>query len=239
MALDLIFESRNKFIIFLDSLSVFESLKNRKFDHPLIIRTLCKLKNFSNDYDMLICLVPSHTGISGNDHVDKAARSTINLTSEKKFEIPYTDFKMKINKYTPQQRQQCWNNNENNKLLEIKPTLGEWKQCLKKAKKGNYIVNTVYRSYTVEGKQQSMCYECQTKYTVKHILIEYTDLAQNRKTLVEGKQQSMCYECQTKYTVKHILIEYTDLAQNRKTFYSTNNMKELLKNTEIIMWYHF
>ena len=90
MALDLISESRNnKFIIFLDSLSVLESLKNRKFDHPLIIRILCKLKNLSNDnicdidIDMLdlikesgftlkktrqmICWVPSHTGISGND----------------------------------------------------------------------------------------------------------------------------------------------------------------------------
>ena len=32
---------------------------------------------------------------------------------------------MKINKFILQQRQQCRNNNENNKLLEIKPTLGE------------------------------------------------------------------------------------------------------------------
>ena len=31
---------------------------------------------------------------------------------------------MKINKYILQQRQQRWNNNENNKLLKIKPTLG-------------------------------------------------------------------------------------------------------------------
>ena len=99
MALDLISESRNKkFIIFSDSLSVLESLKNRKFDHPLIIRILCKLKNLSNDNDIEICWVPSHTGISGNDQVDKAARSTINLTTEKKFKIPHTKFKMKINR---------------------------------------------------------------------------------------------------------------------------------------------
>ena len=128
MALNLISESRNyKFIIFSDSLSVLESLKNRKFDHPLIRRILYKLKNLSNDNDIQICWVPSHTGISGNDQVDKADKSTINLTTEKKFKIPHRDFKMKINKYLLQQRQQRWNNNENNKLLEIKPTLGEWK----------------------------------------------------------------------------------------------------------------
>ena len=82
---------------------------------------LCKLKNLSNDNDIQICWVPSHTGISGKDQADKAARSTINLTTEKKFKIPQTDFK--IHKYMPQQRQQCWHNYENNKLLEIKPTL--------------------------------------------------------------------------------------------------------------------
>ena len=140
--LDLISESRNnKFIIFSDSLSVLKSLKNRKFDHPLITRTLCKLKNLSNDNDIQICWVLSHTAISGNGQADKAARSTINLTTEKKFKIPHTDFKMKINKYILHRRQQCWNNNENNKLLEIKPIRKK-----KKKKRGN-IVQTPDRSY--------------------------------------------------------------------------------------------
>ena len=35
---------------------------------------------------------------------------------------------MKINKYILQQKQQCWNSNKHNELLEIKPTLEEWKQ---------------------------------------------------------------------------------------------------------------
>ena len=97
MALDFISESRNnQFIIFSDSLSVLESLKNWKFDHPLIIRIICKLKNLSNDNYIQICWVPSQTGTSGNDQADKAARSTINLTTEKKLKIPQTDFKRKI-----------------------------------------------------------------------------------------------------------------------------------------------
>ena len=35
----------------------------------------------------------------------------LHLTTEKKLKIPYTDFKMKINKYILQQ----WSNNENKK----------------------------------------------------------------------------------------------------------------------------
>ena len=69
------------------------------------------------------------------DQADKAARSTINQTIEKKFKIPYTDFKMKLNKYILKQRQQCWNNNENDKLLEIKSTLGGGSKASEKNKK--------------------------------------------------------------------------------------------------------
>ena len=89
----------NKFIIFSDLLSVLESLKKRQFDNPLTIKILCKSENLSSDNNVQICWVPSHTGISRNDQADKAARSTLNKTNEKKFKITYTDFKMKINKY--------------------------------------------------------------------------------------------------------------------------------------------
>ena len=39
----------------------------------------------------------------------------------------------------------------------------------------------ITHSYLLKGKQQPMCYSCQTKYTVKHILIECTDLAHKEK----------------------------------------------------------
>ena len=41
--------------------------------------------------------------------------------------------------------------------------------------------NRLTQNQQIEFKQQPMCYACQTKYTVKHILIECIDLAQIRK----------------------------------------------------------
>ena len=116
----------------------------------------------------------------------------------------HTNFKMKINKYILQQRQQLWNNHENNKLLEIKPTLGEWKQSFKKTKE---------------------------EVTLSRLRIGHTRITHSY--LLEGKQRPICYAGQTKYIVKHILIECTDLVHIRKIFYSANNMKELFQNTEI------
>ena len=38
-----------------------------------------------SDDKILPCWIPSHTGISGNDQIDKVARSTLSVVLEKKF----------------------------------------------------------------------------------------------------------------------------------------------------------
>ena len=195
----------NKFIIFSDSLSMLESLKNSKFDNPLIIKILCKLENLSNDNDVQICWVPSNTGISGNDQADKAARSTLNITTEKKFKIPYKDFKFKDKWINTTTKTTTLDSNKHNELLEIKATLGEWKQGYRKKRKEEVILSRLRIGHT------------RTTHSY----------------LLETKQQPMCHACQTKYTVKHILIECTNLAHIRETFYSANDKKELFQNIEI------
>ena len=69
-----------------------------------------------------------------NDQADKAARSSLNITTEKSFKIPYKDFRMKVDEYILQQSRQRWNSDKHKKLLEIKSTLEEWKQGYRKKK---------------------------------------------------------------------------------------------------------
>ena len=42
---------------------------------------------------------------------------------------------MKINECILPQREHCWNSNKHNEFLEIKSTLGEWKQGYRKKSK--------------------------------------------------------------------------------------------------------
>ena len=51
----------------------------------------------SDDYKILLCWIPSPTGIDGNKQVDKAARSTWSMVPEKNFQIPYMDLKIQTN----------------------------------------------------------------------------------------------------------------------------------------------
>ena len=102
----------------------------------------------SDDNEIWLCWIPNHTGISGNEQVDKAARSDLSMVPEKNFKIPYTDLKIKINKYIQQNMQHHRSNKKYNKLQETKPILGKLKQSFRKGQKGRRsIIKTAHRSH--------------------------------------------------------------------------------------------
>ena len=81
LALNITSKSKpKKFILFSDSLSVLLSLRNKKFQNPLIIKLLSRLDSMSNRKEIIICWTPSHIGVRGNERADSAAKSAIDLT---------------------------------------------------------------------------------------------------------------------------------------------------------------
>ncbi|GBN08140.1 hypothetical protein AVEN_212344-1 [Araneus ventricosus] len=82
-----------KFIIYTDSLSVLESLKSfymHSHHHPLLLNVLHLLNKLaSRDFNILLCWVPSHVGIVGNEKADKAAKL---VTAPTNSSTPLTDF---------------------------------------------------------------------------------------------------------------------------------------------------
>ena len=103
LALDHIEQSRNSdFIIreriFSDSLSVLQSLHNRRIENPLLLDVLLKHNGLAERNSIVFCWLPSHVGIRGNKKADIAAKSalTLNISDLK---IPFTDFKPSINTF--------------------------------------------------------------------------------------------------------------------------------------------
>ena len=80
----------SKFIIFSDSLSVLQSLKNRNIRNPLIAKVLQKHDDLVPPKLIVYCWIPSHIGIPGNELADKAAKQALllNISNTK---VPYTD----------------------------------------------------------------------------------------------------------------------------------------------------
>ena len=95
------------------------------------------------------------------------------------------------------QWQTSWNNSIGNKLLEIKPPIGEhqpvvrniWKEViLARLRLGH---RRVTHSYLLLGEGQPQCVGCNTPFTVRHFLLECGDFAQVRNNCfrVENKKQ--------------------------------------------------
>lgn len=65
----------DKFVIFTDSLSVLQSIKNLNFSNPHIRDLLLKLGELFLNKNIVFCWLPSYVGIRGNEDADKSAKS--------------------------------------------------------------------------------------------------------------------------------------------------------------------
>ena len=146
-------------------------------------------------------LIDKLTQFQGNERDDSAAISALDLIPDK-FQISYTYLKPKINRFLNTTWQQHWNNNIYNKLFSIKPTLGGWRQTLRKSRKEQVIVFRLRIGHT----------RLTHSYTLKQ------------------EQQPQCGTCQTPLTVKHLFMECRFFAHIRNRYFKANNMKDLFEN---------
>ena len=83
----------------------------------------------------------------------------------------------------------------------------------------------ITHSYLPEGKQQPICYACQTKCIVKHILIECTDLTHIRKTFYTANNMKELFQN----------TEINNLISFLKTVKSTQKSKEIYNKTKLLL----
>ena len=125
------------FIIFSDSLSVLKAMNNTSSKNPQIQKLLEKWHELLAYKECVLCWIPSHIGIQGNEMVDKQVKTSLSL--EPTFKIPFSNFKPSINKYILEEWQTSWNNSIGNKLLDIKPTISEYQSVFRNIRKEEVI----------------------------------------------------------------------------------------------------
>ena len=115
--------------------------------------------------------------------VDEQAKTSLSLEPTS-FKIPFSNFKPSINKYILDQWQSSWNYSIGNKLLEIKPTIGDYHSVVRSIRKEEVVLarlrlghSRVTHSYLLLGEEQPQCVGCDAPFTVRHFLLECGDLA--------------------------------------------------------------
>ena len=164
-----------------------------KLEHPLIGTVIrkCVFLNVLKIY-IVLCWVPSHTGIKGNEKADFAAKSALDLPRIK-VGVPYTDFKHLISQYIFSPWQVDWNGAVANKLHSVKPVLGDWQSSYRRCRKDKVVLCParighihLTHSYILKKDTPPQCEHCQCILTVRHILVECNHLVRKRNDTFGG-----------------------------------------------------
>ena len=113
--------------------------------------------------------------------VDQQAKTSLSLEPTS-FKIPFPNFKPPIDKYIFEEWQTSWNNSIGNKLLGIKPTIGEYQSVGQTIRKEEFVLarlrlghTQVTHSYLLQGEEQPQCVGCDATFTVRHFLLKCGD----------------------------------------------------------------
>ena len=189
LALDFIrtCDTNNKFIIFSDSISVLNAMNHTISKNLQVQKRLEKCHELLAKKEIVLCWIPSHIDILGNEMVDQQAKTSL-LLERTSFKIPFSNFKPSINKYILEEWQTSWNNSIGNKLLDIKPTIGEYQSVVRNIRIEEVVLarlrlgqTRVTHSYLLLGEEQPRCVGCNTPFTVRHFILECGDVDNMRE----------------------------------------------------------
>ena len=149
-----------------------QAFEGEKTDNPLLVNLPEKLSRLCGRADIGFCWLPSNIGISGNEEA-----------------VPFSDFKPLLNSFIHDVWQSSWSDpsNHDNKLFAIKPNVSEWLPGFRSNRREETILARLRigqihmtHSHLLEVVELPKCVPCNTTLSVKHLLIECTNLAPYR-----------------------------------------------------------
>lgn len=177
------------FLIITDSLSALKGMDQLYTTHPILQLIKNELQQIENDgKEIKFIWVPSHIGITGNEKADQAARDAIiDHNANIVLRTISTDFKSYLRGEINKEWQRNWEQSSS-KLAEIKQTVKPWSHKLKKRRE--QIIVTRLRightkfshGYLLNRSEPPICETCQTRLTVKHVLVECSKFRNLRRS---------------------------------------------------------
>ena len=116
--------------------------------------------------------------------VDQQAKASLSLEPTS-FKIKFSNFKPSINKYILEEWQTSWNNSIGNKLLDIKPTIGEYQSVVRNIRKEEVVLARLRLGHVIQESRIHTYYKVKSSHnvlvaTVRHFLLKCVDFAQVR-----------------------------------------------------------
>ena len=181
-----------KFIIFTDSLSCLQSIENEDLSNPLILKFLLMYRTILlQGKDLVLCWIPSHIGIEGNEEADRLAKEALEQDI-RPIPMPYTDFMSIPKHYCVGLWQQMWEATPQY-LSYINPQLTRKTYDPSLSRKEERALcrlrighTRLTHSFRMEGKDRPNCDECSVPLTIRHIMSDCVKYQAQREILLPG-----------------------------------------------------
>ena len=205
MALNIIYcERENNFVIFSDSMSSLQAVKGFKLELNLVYQSIKDYSHLTESGKrIVVCWIPSHVNITGNERADLAAKSAVTLPITK-MKTPATELIPRISQFCLKEWQDIWDWCEGNKLHAIYPNVGRIPHCKNMSRHDAVVINRLRIGHT--------------RFTHLHLLT--------------GEDLPMCQFCTLPLTLNHILLECSDLNTIRQRFFRVLSLKDLFDNID-------
>lgn len=178
-----------KAVIYTDSLSVVKAVKTlNKHRNPVIISLYSMLSTlYASKQHVVLCWVPGHRQIKGNELADELASSAHAHASNSSVSVPLMDLKPLLKKKLKAHWQCLWDRQTHNKLHVIKPNIEYWPPVAKtrhtqvtlcRLRTGHTYTT---HSYLLSGGDQPTCETCGEPLTVLHVLLQCAQLEALRR----------------------------------------------------------
>ena len=177
-----------------------QALNHTSSKNPQIQNILQKHHTVSKYKTIVYCWIPSHIGIRNNERVDKKAKESLNL-QQTVFKIPFDNFKPFINRYIFDKWQTSWNETPFKKLKGIKPVIKESKSIISNIRREEVVLTRlrightrITHSWLLNRDEQPNCTGCDVPFTVKHFLLDCSDLQQTRRSFFSSQQLTRSFQ---------------------------------------------
>ena len=176
--------------IFSDSQSTLQAINHPNPTHPIVqvIQNLL-IDIQQSRKEVILCKVPSHIGVEGNEAADRAANEARNIPGLHTTLLPHRDFYPPIHQFIHQKWQERWNTS-NTHLRLLKPTVGPWPPNNYGGRIGETKIARLRighcrltHGYYMSRTRPPECTHCRiTPLTMEHILI-HCPLYQQERSL--------------------------------------------------------